>query len=81
MNAKLKRTVIELIIYGVVVVASSALFHIGQTTKPTTYHANGNVQFALISVPVPVNRNMEGHSVEYVITCDMKKSILECHPN
>lgn len=80
-KSTIKRTIIELIIYGVVVIFSSALFHCGQTVKPTTYHAKGNIQFALLQVPVPIDKNMEGQTIEYVIKCEMRKLQLECHPN
>lgn len=78
MKNKIKKVTIEMIIYGVVVVFSSALFHMNQSVKPTTYHAKGKVQFALISVPVPVDPNMEGHEFDYMVRCGMKKGVIEC---
>lgn len=74
---KMKKHVIDLIIYGVVVIISA----IGLTHKPytpITYHAKGNIQFAMIQVPVPVDLKMEGQSIDYHVTCTMRKSQLEC---
>lgn len=78
---KIKKLVIELVIYAVVVVFSAV--GLIQTTKynPKTtsqYYINGQLKYAMLSVPVPIDARMEGQSIDYKVTCTMHKNFLEC---
>jgi hypothetical protein len=80
-SAKLKKLVTEIVIYSVVVIFSSV--GLIQTTKykPKTssqYFVNGNLKYAMLSVPVPIDLRMEGQSIDYKVTCSMHKGLLEC---
>mgnify|MGYP006286002091 CR=1 FL=1 len=77
---KIKKVIMEMTLYGVVVTMSaSALYTVAPSYKPSRISANGNVELAMIKVPVPVDKAMEGQKVEYRIICGMRKGILECN--
>lgn len=78
---KIKKLVVELIIYAVVVVFSAvSLIQVTKYNPKTTshYYINGTLKYAMLSVPVPIDAKMEGQSVDYKVTCTMHKNFLEC---
>ena len=81
---KLKRLVTEFLIYAIVIVVSSvSLIQVTKykQSKPTQYYLNGKLTYAMLSVPVPVSTQLEGQTIDYKITCTMKKGALECKEN
>jgi hypothetical protein len=80
-SQKMKKLVTEIIIYAVVVIFSAVgLIH---TTKykpnsSSQYYINGNLKYAMLSVPVPIDIRMEGQTIDYKVSCVMKKGLLEC---
>ena len=80
----MKRLVTEFLIYAIVIVISSV--GLIQTTKykpksNSQYYLNGNLKYAMLSVPVPVSSQFEGQTVEYKVACTMHKGLLECKEN
>ena len=82
---KIKTMVTEFLIYTIVIVVSSV--GLIQTTKykqnktTSQYYLNGKLNYLMVSVPVPIDVKMEGQSIDYKITCSMKKNNIECVEN
>lgn len=76
---KIKKIVVEMIVFGVVVITSSALLcNLTPTYKATGIQASGNTSLAMLKVPVPIEPTMEGQKVDYKVRCTVKRGVLEC---
>lgn len=80
MKNKIRRTILEMTLFGVVVSLSGGALARLNTYTPTTVTAGGHTTLAMVQVPVPVEPAMEGHAVSYTVVCVMKKGVLSCQP-
>lgn len=78
-SINIKKVTTELIVFGfVVILSSSALAKCISKYTPTTLSIDGDLRLAMIKVPVPIEKDMEGKQVDFVVRCGMKKGVLEC---
>jgi len=78
-NDKVKRVIMEMIVYACVVIGSaSAIQNLSPKHTPTRITAEGSTDLIMIEVPVPVEPNMEGKKYSYHIDCQMHQGVVRC---
>jgi len=70
-------TVIAVVSLWVAILGGRRYAEITTQTTPEI-HATGTVSIAMITVPVPIQDEMEGHDVVYRVVCHLEDGVLNC---